>query len=222
MKNKVITVIFCIALVLFMLTFCIALPIYCRFFYYIQIKTLGMEERTGWSYEVIKQAYDEVLNFCTLPGGEFSAGQLAFSEEGAAHFADCKFLFGLNLGVLLTSGAILIAIIVLHAFKKVKILSFKGHHAYFYSALVAVTLPVVLGLLISIDFDKAFEIFHMIFFPGKSNWVFNPRTDQIILVMPEQFFMNCAIFIGVSLVIFAAALIACDLIIKIKNARKVD
>lgn len=219
MKNKVVTVIFCIALVLFMLTFCIALPIYCRFFYYIQIKTLGLEESTGWSYEVIKEAYDEVLNFCTLPGGQFGAGQLKFSEEGAAHFADCKFLFGLNLAVLLTSGAVLILIIVLKILKKVEILSFKGHRAYFYSAIVAVTLPVILGLLISIDFDAAFKIFHSIFFPGKDNWMFNPYTDEIIRVMPEQFFMNCAILIGGALVIFAAALIAADLIIKRKNKK---
>lgn len=220
MKNRVVTVIFCIALVLFMLTFCIALPIYCRFFYYIQIKTLGLEESTGWSYEVIKEAYDEVLNFCTLPGGQFSAGQLKFSEEGAAHFADCKFLFGLNLAVLLTSGAVLILIIALKILKKVEILSFKGHRAYFYSAIVAVALPVVLGLLISIDFDAAFKIFHSIFFPGKDNWMFNPYTDEIIRVMPEQFFMNCAILIGGALVIFAAALIAADLIIKRKNKNK--
>ena len=62
MKNKIITAVFIIALVLFILTFSIALPIYCRFFYYLQIKPLGLEQKTGWSYDVIKEAYDEVLN----------------------------------------------------------------------------------------------------------------------------------------------------------------
>ena len=37
---------------------------------------------------------------------------------------------------------------------------------------------------------------------GKTNWVFDARTDQVILVMPETFFRNCAILIGVLLVIF--------------------
>ena len=99
MKNKLITAFFCICLVLFILTFCIGIPIYCRFLYYIQIKTLGLEKATGWSYDVIKEAYDEVLNFCTLAWvNDFSAGQLKFSESGAAHFKDCKVIFNLNLG----------------------------------------------------------------------------------------------------------------------------
>lgn len=124
MKNKLFTALYCICLVLFMLTFAIGLPIYCRFLYYIQIKTLGLEQATGWSYGMIKQAYDEVLNFCTLPWvNEFSAGQLKFSESGASHFADCKVLFNLNLGVLLSSGAVLLALIILQRFKKLENLS---------------------------------------------------------------------------------------------------
>ena len=105
---------FCICLVLFMLTFAIGLPIYCRFLYYIQIKTLKLEEATGWSYDVIKQAYDEVLNFCTLPWVKnFSSGELKFSESGASHFADCKVLFNLNFGVLVSSGGVLLILIFL-------------------------------------------------------------------------------------------------------------
>ena len=69
-------------------------------------------------------------------------------------------------------------------------------------------MPIVLGCLIASDFDSAFVIFHSIFFPGKDNWQFNPRTDPIIKVLPEQFFLNCAIFIGVGLVVFSAAAIA--------------
>ena len=56
--NIILTSVFCICLVLFMLTFAIGLPIYGRFFYYIQIKLLGMEDATGLSYNTIKQAYD--------------------------------------------------------------------------------------------------------------------------------------------------------------------
>ena len=221
MKNKLLTALFCIALVLFMLTFAIGLPIYCRFFYYIQIKTLNLEAATGYSYDVIKQAYDEVLNYCTLPWvNEFSAGAFKFSADGAAHFADCKVLFNLNLGVLLSSAAVLITLLILQKFKLIKILSLKGHRAYFYSAIVALALPIIIGALAAINFDKAFEIFHTIFFPGKSNWIFDPYEDEIIRAMPEEFFMNCAIIIGVGLAAFAAALIAADLILKRKHKKQ--
>jgi len=222
LKNKIFTALFCVALVLFMLTFSIGLPIYCRFLYYIQIKTLGLEEATGWSYEIIKCAYDEVLDFCTLPWvNEFSAGQLKFSESGAAHFADCKVLFNLNLYVLLISAAVLITLLILQKCKKIKILSFGKHRAYFWSAIAALALPVILIAVIAIvGFDTAFEVFHGIFFPGKDNWLFNPRTDEIIRVMPEQFFMNCAIVIAVGLITFAAALIITDILLNRKNRIK--
>lgn len=210
--NITLTVIFIIALVLFMLTFSIGLPIYFRPFYYLQIKTLGLEEQTGWSYETIKTAYDEALNFCTLPGGTFGAGELKFSEEGAAHFADCKVLFNLNLYVLIGSFVVLAVLTVLQQVKVFTLCRPLNRHAYFWSAIVAVALPVILGCIIAADFDKAFQVFHAVFFPGKDNWLFNPNKDEIIRIMPEQFFANCAIFIGVGLVVFACALIAADII----------
>ncbi len=219
-KNRILTALLIIALILFMLTFSIGLPIYFRPFYYLQIKTLGMEEATGWSYDTIKTAYDEVLNFCTLAGTTFSAGELKFSEEGAAHFADCKVLFNLNLSVLVISAAILICLFVLYKVKIFTPCRPLKHHAYFWAAIVAVALPLIIGCLAAIDFDRAFEIFHAIFFPGKSNWLFNPSKDEIIRVMPQQFFMNCAIFIGVGLIAFAGSLIVTDAVMLRKERKK--
>ncbi len=82
------TVIFIISLTLFILTFSIGLPIYSRFFYYIQIKTLKMEETTGWSYSTIKAAYDDVSNYLTLPNRPFGTGELKWTAAEAAPFAD--------------------------------------------------------------------------------------------------------------------------------------
>lgn len=56
-------------------------------------------------------------------------------------------------------------------------------------------------------------LFHAIFFPGKDNWLFDPATDQIIQVMPEAFFRNCAILIGLVLLACCAILILSDLIV---------
>ena len=217
MKNRITSILFCIFLVLFMLTFCIGLPIYCRFLYYIQIKTLNLESATGWSYDTIKTAYDEVLNYLTLPGMPFGTGKLKYSESGAAHFADCKVLFDLNLGLMLSSAAVLVVIIILNALKITEPVTFAGRKPYFWSAIIAVSIPVVLGIIVAIDFDSAFTVFHSIFFPGKDNWIFNPHTDEIIKVMPQRFFMNCAIVIGAGLVAFSSALIAADLIISFKK-----
>ncbi len=212
--NITLSAVFITALVLFMLTFSIGLPIYCRFLYYIQINTLNLPEKTGWSYAEIKQAYDNCLNFCTLPNVEFSTYPLKWTENEAAHFADCKVLFNLNFWVLLSSGIITLALTVLNRLKVITLYRPFGHRAYLMSAVIAIALPVIIIFLVLIvGFDKAFTVFHSIFFPGKTNWVFYPETEQIIQVMPEQFFMNCAIVIACGLIAFSVALITADLII---------
>lgn len=212
------TVVFIVVLVVFMLTFSIGLPIYCRFFYYIQIKTLNLPAQAASygieaDYNQIKTAYDGILNFCTLPNQQFKSGIFQMTESGISHFADCKVLFDLNLAGMIVSGAIALTLILLNRFKVIELVKIKGHRAYLISAVAAVALPIIIGALAAIDFDKAFEVFHGIFFPGKSNWTFDPYVDQIITVMPEEFFMNCAILIGVGVVAFSAALITADLVL---------
>ena len=80
-------------------------------------------------------------------------------------------------------------------------------HAAWWAGLLALIAPLVIGSLAALDFDRAFVIFHQIFFPGKSNWLFDWRTDPIILALPQEFFRNCAILIGAGLVIFSLSLL---------------
>ena len=61
------------------------------------------------------------------------------------------------------------------------------------------------------DFDRAFVVFHALFFPGKTNWLFDPNEDQIINILPQEFFRSCAILIFGILLVGCAALIAFDL-----------
>lgn len=219
--NVSLTVIFVAALVIFMLTFSIGIPIYCRFLYYIQINTLDLPEKTGWDYDIIKTAYDDILNFCTLPGYPCKTGQLKLSSDGAAHFADCKVLFSLNFWALLVSGVISLALILLNRFKVVTLCRPFGHGAQLLAAVIAVALPIVIILLVLIvGFDAAFEAFHAIFFPGKTNWLFDMNEDQIILVMPQEFFLNCAIIVAATLIAFAAAVITAEVLINRKKSNE--
>lgn len=207
MKNKVLSTIFGIAVFFLLITAAIALPIYLRFFYYIHINALKLPEETGKSYAEIKAAFDEVMNYLTLPNAKFGTGVFPYTEEGASHFADCKKLFTLNSSVLIVSAIVTIILIVLDKSKKITILRPAGLSPAFYSAVFAVILPLVIGLLAAIDFDKAFVIFHKIFFPGKTNWEFSPDGNAIITVLPQEFFRNCAILIGTGLIIFSASII---------------
>lgn len=217
MKNKILTALFGIALAILILTASIGLPIYVRPFYYIQIDTLNLVERTGYSYEVIKEAYNEVLDFCTIPWCEFGTGELRWSEEGASHFADCKGLFLLNGAALLISLAVVITLFVLHKKGIIELGSPLGFDVSFFSGLGLLSVFTLLVLLVSLDFNSAFVIFHSLFFPGKDNWLFNPFTDQIINVMPTEFFMNCAILIASSIIICSLVFVILGIVRKQKR-----
>ena len=60
----------------------------------------------------------------------------------------------------------------------------------------------ILGFLVAIDFDQAFIIFHKLFFRNDF-WIFDYRTDPVITILPETFFMHCFILIVLIIVVFA-------------------
>ncbi len=212
MKNKVISATFSVMLFLLILTFSIGLPIYFRPFYYAQIDFLRMTEYTDFTKAEIKEAYNEVLDYLTLPGYEFGTGVMKHSPEGASHFADCKVLFTLNAVVLVISALAVCTMLVLRKLGKLPPLRCGKFSAAFPSGIAAVVLPTVLGGLCALNFDRAFAIFHALFFPGKDNWLFDPRTDEIIRVMPQAFFMNCAILIAASVLIISATIVAVEVV----------
>ena len=203
--KRLLSVLFALALVFFVLTASIALPIYIRPFYYAHIEPMGLEAYTGLTAAQLKEAYNGILDYLTLPNRPFSCGILPFSAEGEAHFADCRVLFDLNRNVLLLSGAVVAALLLLR--KKFGPYRLGKRAAAWWAGLLALILPLILGSLAALDFDRAFVIFHQIFFPGKSNWLFDWRTDPIILALPQEFFRNCAILIGAGLVIFSLGLL---------------
>ena len=207
MKERIIKIVFAVALAFLILTVSIGLPIYLRFFYYLHIPALNLEQTSGYTYAQIKTAYDQVLNYLTLPFCKFGTGELPISEQATAHFVDCKGLFNLNITVLLISLAIVITVLILQKKGVVKSLTLGKFHASFYSGIGVIALPIIIGALASINFDKAFTIFHQIFFPGKENWIFSWYDDHIIRILPQEFFMNCAILIGCGMLIFSTTFI---------------
>ncbi len=215
--DRAASAVFAVALFLFILTFSISLPIYFRPFYYLHIDSLELELKSGFTREEITDAYNGALDFLTLPNQEFDTGTLKHSESGEAHFADCKRLFMLNGGVLLGSAMCLAVLLILRRLNKVGEFRLGRFSAKLYSGIAAILVPLVVGALASIDFNKAFTVFHKIFFNGKDNWMLDWRTDEIILILPEEFFRNCAILIGASILIFSSTLIALEIIKTVKK-----
>lgn len=205
MKKRLLSVLCAVSVFLFLLTASISLPIYIRPFYYAHIGAYDLEAQSGYSEVQIRAAYDEVLDYLTLPGKEFGTGVLPHSQEGKAHFVDCKGLFDLNAGALFGTAAVLAVLFAMR--KKWGPYRLGRHSAAFWAAVLSVTAPIMIGFLAALDFDRAFVIFHSLFFPGKTNWVFDWHADQIIRVLPQEFFRNCAILIGGGLVTMAGGIL---------------
>lgn len=181
----------CVALV----TGAVAVPILWRGFYYGQIDALALPAETGFSPEVIRGAFDQVMDYLVM-GGEFGTGALKWSEAGMAHFADCQVLFFLDFLALAVSALLLGLIALLCLSKKVKLHRFCRQGPCFWALVLMLVALGGLGIWAYLDFDGLFTAFHHICFPGKTNWVFDPVTDQIILILPEAFWALAAALVA--------------------------
>lgn len=114
------------------------------------------------------------------------------SASGLKHFGDVKHLFHLAQAVF-----ILLAYPSWYFLKNSRAEKslFLHQRAFTLAAILPIVIAVV-GLLIG--FDQFFTLFHEMLFPGDSSWLFNPATDPIIWVLPEEYFMHCFIIFFVT------------------------
>lgn len=166
-----------------------------RDFYTAQIGPLGICEASGLTRRQAAEAYGDVMDYCMGRRPDFAAGVLPFSAEGAGHFADVRGLFLLAVWVFVAAAGLLLAGAVVCRLRRQRLPRLGGRTPGFWAACGLGGLFLLIALLAALDFDGAFTVFHSIFFPGKDNWLFDPVTDPVILILPEAFFRNCAIAI---------------------------
>lgn len=218
--NKPLSVLLAAMMALALLTGAIAAPILCRPFYYAHIGPLALEERTGLTRDEIKTAYGEMLDYCLGQRPDFSTGVLKWSDSGRSHFTDVRGLFLLDLTALACSLGLLAALAYLIWRGRMRPARLLGRGPAFWAGAGLGGVFLIVAALAALDFERAFVVFHALFFPGKDNWQFDPAQDQIINILPEAFFRDCAILILAILVVGCAALIIFDLRhIKLKKFR---
>ena len=192
--SKLLTIFTALVTAVFSLTAAVALPILWRGWYYGQVVSLRLVEQTGYSEGVIRGAFDAVMDYL-VKDAPFSTGALLSSESGAAHFADCKVLFRLDFVALAVSGAILLLLLLIALFST-------GFRERFTTSppLLALCLTLFFFALFALwallDFEGLFTAFHALCFPGKTNWIFDYRTDEIILILPEAFWARAAALVA--------------------------
>ena len=203
----------------FFISFAVCIPAIFRPFYYACITPLHIEETSGYSRETIIEAYDDVMDFI-WEGAEFKTGSLEWTEDEKAHFEDCIPLFHLQLILATVLGALLLAYFILLKTKVLRPARLKGISSVSYGGIFTILLMAVIGILAAIDFTRLFDLFHAVFFPGKENWVFNERTEQVINILPEEFFAVCAGFIVGFVVLLSIIAIVVGVVKKVKTDKQ--
>ena len=165
----------------------------------------------------------EDLHVFTTMGGE---NREFFNEREIAHMTDVQKLFigGLwlrRLGLLFTAAFL----VSLYAWGRgnAERISYLGHAvpralcigtgAFFAAALV-------IAGIISTDFSKYFIVFHHIFF-NNDLWLLDPATDMLINIVPEPFFMDTALRIGLTYGAMVLVFFAGCLVLWRRNSRRI-
>lgn len=167
--------------------------------YYTCIDKYGLEEASGLSREEIIENYDALIDYCS----PFHFGELAFptlkaSVSGLSHFAEAK-----RLMVAFYIIGFISAIFTILGF--ISRIRNKEIRFYRVCAITSIAIPLLLGIICMIDFDWLFVIFHKIAF-NNDDWLFNPVTDPVITILPEEFFMRCLVTILLTIIIGAVTL----------------
>ena len=127
-----------------------------------------------------------------------------FNDREKTHMVDVRNLFiaGWNLRNICVAVVViaLIILIFLNKKKAIKVLA----RGFLIITLVIAIISAILGVVISRDFTSAFITFHKILFPQNEFWVLDPNTDLLINIVPEGFFVDMALRIGM---IFGASMI---------------
>ncbi len=73
------------------------------------------------------------------------------------------------------------------------------------SGKVIAVATVVGGITGVLFFDTAFEVFHRLFFPA-GTYLFDPQTDRLVQLFPEQFWVETVIGVGAVVIALSVAL----------------
>lgn len=202
-----------LAFTVFLITLGLIVAINFRPLYYLSIDWFDIEKRSGLSATEIELNYNALIGWCSpFCFEKLHFPTLAASASGIGHFEDCKVIFNaayIAFAVsFFTCGGII--------WYKIR----KRDFSYLIvSAVTAVTIPAIVGITCLINFDFAFTLMHKIFFTN-DDWLFDPATDPIINILPEEFFGLCAGVI-ILVVVIGATILAVRGILRRRNKEEI-
>lgn len=177
-----------LALVFFIISFAVVFTLNFRPLYYFDINHLNISETSGYPVSEIRENYDVLIDYNSILGPDtLEFPTLAMSDSGRIHFEEVKVIFvAVQILCVVTLILSIAGILWQRTKKDVRYLK--------YTSILAIAIPAVLGILIGLNWDQFFVTFHHIFF-NNDYWIFSPSTDPVITILPDTFFLHCAVMI---------------------------
>ncbi|MCD7840077.1 MAG: TIGR01906 family membrane protein [Erysipelotrichaceae bacterium] len=199
-NNRLRDIVLALLLTVFLICFAVTFTVFFKPLYYFDIDYLHIDQIVGMSKETLKANYDSLIAYQSIfYQGELILNDFVMSETGRIHFEEVKRIFEVVQVLMVVSGVASGVMIYQNAKQK--------EYRYLkITPIFSIGIPAILGFLAALDFDKAFVVFHQIFF-NNNYWIFDASTDPIIEALPETFFMHCfmmiiAIVIILSIIIY--------------------
>ncbi len=164
--------------------------------YYFDIDYLHIQEDSGYEKEEIWENYNALIDYNLSPFiKKLEFPTFPMSKEAEIHFAEVKEIF---------QGFLWMFVIGIPVSVMVSMMN-RRHHRLGYlklAGILTIALPILLGILVAVNWDRAFVLFHKIAFDN-DYWLFHPDTDPVITILPDAFFLHCAVMILVLVAIGA-------------------
>lgn len=178
--------------------------------YYYDIDMLNIPTLSNLSEEEIRLNYDYLIDYnLSKDEVDFEMPTIKSSPQGKVHFEEVRDIFQ-NLNKLFNL-CFIVSIIGLFINIKNKQIDFLNTT---WKALISI--PMLLSLPIIINFEDSFVIFHKLMF-SNDYWIFDPRIDPVINMLPEQFFFHAGLMIIVLTLLSSVVIYSIYRLLKIKT-----
>lgn len=193
-RCKVANLIFAVVCALAVICLAVSITVWFRPIYYFDIDFLDIPARSGVASEICRLNYDILIDYNLIGGPDkLELPDFIMSEAGKIHFEEVKAIFIAMQWIAIAGIAAIMAAVVW----------WKEREWMHYSVIITVAVAAVVLAAVAINWQWAFETMHGIFF-NNDYWIFNHRTDPIITILPDTFFMHCGLMI-ITMVVIAMA-----------------
>lgn len=173
-------------------------PVYIR----VEQERAGVERLTGWDSGLVYDVTGSIVGDLLFARGDFDVAvgdTPALSDRERAHMRDVRGVFA-GFWLLVAASIVVVAVIFLRA--RTSEARAAAWRAVARGARgLAIALAVV-GTFAVLAFDAAFEVFHTLFFSAGS-YTFDPQSDRLVQLFPEQFWSDTATAVGVVAIVVA-------------------